>query len=204
MSIKHFKYAVYGDYSDANEIVNEKTGEISRYIRFDYVGGKQSIPFEADDYKTLCEVLEYGRSARILGDILISSGKPRLKMIRYEIEGVTPDFKPLTDEENYQGCIFSGVGEVFEKRTYKGRLDGISVFLASVRVMGGVIDFRLPGAEMYMQLPSKGLFTWTGKIISVNRYDKTELGFQLEDYKPFQLSKPAKPDVSKRETATVG
>lgn len=125
---------------------------------------------------------------------MIKNGHGRLSFERYDIEGYSEKFKPLTDEEQIFGSMFSGFGEIIEKRPYK-RSDGTEGHNLVVRAPSGQVKLAVFDAIEFAKLPPSGFFTFEGKLLfevvnggyskTQGVIDKTLINFQYMKCTPF-------------------
>lgn len=205
-----WKFAFYGAYLQSTEFTDKDTGEIRQYMSFIYKGGQHSIPFDDDPekFKALSSLLKRGQFTRLIGDLWIKTGLPRIAVTNYEIDGLDEKFKPLTDRESEVGSFFRGTGEIIEKKSFRRKIDNVDMYQVHVRAPGGITILNLPDAKSFVSLPNTGNYVWSGRLDSEaqRNYSPTTgssvralLSFRLMSFEPVETAK-----VQKRESTNVG
>jgi hypothetical protein len=175
----HWLFQLAGMFADAPHW-KDSVGVEHFMLRFDFFGGKQSIELEQSEFDSLVPRLELGNQVRILGKILQSNGKPRLKIQQTQIKGIDSSFKDLTPADLRVGSVFRGVGEVIQRRMYSPKV-GEPRYDVFVKTMGGTVILHC-SPERYSELSDKGCYMFEGQFVTdLNRnYDSGKVSYQSE------------------------
>ncbi|MDR0337526.1 MAG: hypothetical protein LBI18_10595 [Planctomycetaceae bacterium] len=173
----HWIFQLAGVYSDALHW-KDAVGMEHFMLRFDFVGGKQSIELEQSEYDSYVARLEVGTQVRILGKVLQSNGKPRLKIQQTQIKGIDQGFKDLSPSELRAGSIFRGIGEVLQRRMFNPKI-GDPRYEVAVKTMGGTVVLNCT-PERYSELADKGCYMFEGQFVTdLNRnFDSGKVSYQ--------------------------
>jgi hypothetical protein len=172
----HWQFTLAGLFADAPSW-KDRDGVDHHSLRFDFVGGKQSIELERSEYDSLVPRLEMGQPVRIAGKILQNNGKPRLKILQTAIKGIDPTFKDLTPAELRAGSFFRGVAEVIQRKSYKPKVGDLR-FDVSVKTMGGTVLLTC-SPERFGELTDKGCFIFDGHIVTdlARKYENGKVSY---------------------------
>jgi hypothetical protein len=159
----HWVFHLAGLYSDALHWKDSASVE-HFMLRFDFVGGRQSIELEQSEYDSLVSRLELGVQVRISGKILQSNGKPRLKIQQTQIKGIDTSFKDLSPSDLRLGSVFRGIGEVMQRKMYNPKI-GDPRYEVFVKTMGGSVVLNCT-PERYSELSDKGSYMFEGQFVT--------------------------------------
>jgi hypothetical protein len=197
----HWQFILAGLFADAPHW-KDAQGIEHFMLRFDFVGGKQSIELDQGEYDSLVSRMELGCQVRINGVVLQSNGKPRLKIKQTQLKGIDVGFKDLTPSELRLGSVFRGVGEVLQRRMYNPKI-GDPRYEVFVKTMGGSVVLSCT-PELYSSLSDKGCYNFEGQFVTdlARNYDSGKISYQSSLV--YQLNKvvlcdengePVKPEV---------
>jgi hypothetical protein len=175
----HWVFSLAGLYADSMNWRGED-GIQHFMLRFDFVGGKQSVELEEPEFNTIVPKLEIGTPVRIQGRILQNNGKPRLKISTTQIKGIDAGFKDLSVIEMRLGTAFRGVGEISERKSFVTKIGG-SHYDVYVRAMGGLVLLHC-SAERYSEIADKGCYIFDGRVGTdlVRNYESGKVSYSSQ------------------------
>jgi hypothetical protein len=173
----HWLFSLAGLFADS---MSWKTDDGFQHymLRFDFVGGKQSVELDEVEFNSIVPRLEMGLPVRMNGKILQNNGKPRLKVTATQIKGIDPNFKDLTPIELRSGSVFRGVGEVIQRKTYVPKI-GDPRFEVYVKTMGGTVMLSC-SSDRFSEIADKGMYVLDGKLVTdlSRQYDSGKVSYQ--------------------------
>lgn len=191
--VKGFRFKVSGMIGDPLKITDDKTKEVTRFVRLLGFGKTHNLPVETDDELNIYKPGTWARASGQLGR-KSSSTSVSLKITELLIPG-SPGWRQPKDEEVNEGCTFEGVGIIAQKKMTEYM--GVTYRKLQLNGFGDAFLFENIDFDLFDRLPDKGAINVTGNLET--ELKKTERGlqslltFNLKDFKALVADRPEPP-----------
>lgn len=189
---RRFRFVAPGEFGGVKSFTSDD-GTIRRMWSIDYMGGKINGFFGQDSQEV--ELFDYlssvpvGTPARAFGRIDSSADEViKLSAESFTIQGAD-GFEPLTDSEFFNGCVFRGLGQVWDKQIFKGSPE------LRVNSVGNSFHFRNIPQEVFQRVESGSQYVFTGLLrtslvfVGARRFPQVGVNFHIMGAIPFALEK---------------
>lgn len=189
-SERRFRFVAPGEFGGVKSF-NSDDGSVRRMWSIDYMGGKINGFFGSDSDEL--ELFEYlssvpvGTPARAFGRIDSAADEViKLSAESFTIQGAE-GFEPLTDNEFFNGCVFRGLGQVWDKQIFKGSPE------LRVNSVGNSFHFRNIPNDIFSRIDSGSQYVFSGLLrtslvfVGARRFPQVGVNFQILNAQPFKL-----------------
>lgn len=189
-SDRRFRFVAPGEFGGVRSF-NADDGSVRRMWSIDYLGGKINGFFGSDSGEL--ELFDYlagvpvGTPARAFGRIDCSADEViKLSAESFSIQGAE-GFEPLSDHEFFNGCVFRGLGFVWDKQIYKGSPE------LRVNSVGNSFHFRNVPDDLFKRVENGGQYVFSGLLrtslvfVGAKRFPQVGANFQILSAVPFKI-----------------
>ena len=187
---RRFRFVAPGEFGGVKAF-SADDGSVRRMWSIDYMGGKINGFFGTDSSEV--ELFEYlatvpvGTPARAFGRIDCSAEEViKLSAESFSIQGAE-GFEPLSDQEFFNGCVFRGLGQVWDKQIYKG------VPELRVNSVGNSFHFRNVPQEIFQKIDNGSQYVFSGLLrtsivfVGSKRFPQVGVNFKIVSAVPFRV-----------------
>ena len=190
--MKRIRFQLCGQFSEPVRITDDKTGDVSRFVRIEGFGKMYNFRVDTDE-----ELDSYPTTGWVrAGGVIVrrsksASASPRISELL--IPG-KPGWKQPTEEEFLGGCRFGGWGMVAQKKS--GEYRGHSFCNLQLNVVGDTLLFRNVSEELFARLPESGGIYVNGFLETLLQNDSSgqtvcDSIFSLQNFKLWEPEKSA-------------
>lgn len=189
-SERRFRFVAPGEFGGVKSFSGDD-GSVRRMWSIDYMGGKINGFFGSEDADV--ELFNYlasvpvGTPARAFGRVDSSADEViKLSAESFTIQGAE-GFEPLSDSEFFNGCVFRGLGQVWDKQIFKGSPE------LRVNSVGNSFHFRNIPNDIFSRIDSGSQYVFSGLLrtslvfVGSRRFPQVGVNFQIVSAVPFKI-----------------